>query len=175
MKNILYILLFGLIGCEQYVVETSDVTLSGKYVVSKLDVTNVDQSSEKDSLYLVGTTFNSVMPKPFNSIKINRFYIHFDYSTIRINLLGVDQFGRDIWEYGNYPNQIFYQILNNNSYHEGHLKFIYESEPKKTNVLIFLIENDGIESLQLKSSGIWLRGKDGQKQVVTLYLTRVGP
>lgn len=174
MKNILF-LFFGLLGCEQYVVETSDVTLSGKYVVSKLDITNVDQSTERDSLYLIGTTYNGIMPKPFNSIKINRFYVHFDYSTIRINLLGVDPYGRDIWEYGSSPNQIPYQILNNNSYYSGHLRFIYESEPNKTNVLTFIIENDGLETLQLKSSGTWLRGKDGQKQVMTLFLTRVGP
>lgn len=164
-----------LIGCEQYVVETSDITLSGKYVVSKLDITNVDQSTERDSLYLVGTTFNSNMAKPFDKIDINRFYIHFDYSTIRINLLGVTPYGRDIWEYGNPPNEIYYQILNNNPYFSGHLRFMYESQPGENNLLIFQIEDDGIESLQLKSSGSWLRGSDGQKQVMTLFLTRVGP
>jgi hypothetical protein len=174
-KVFFLILIFALLGCEQYVVETRDVTLSGKYVVSKLDITNVDQSTDKDSLYLVGTTFNGLMPKPFNRIEINRFYIHFDYSTIRINLLGVDPYGRDIWEYGNFPNQIFYQILNNNSYYSGHLRFAYESQPGVTNVLTFNIEHDGIESLQLKSSGTWLRGNEGQKQVMTLFLTRVGP
>lgn len=176
MKNIVFLLLsFIFLGCEKFVVEKSDVTLSGKYVVSRLDITNVDQSTEKDSLYLLGTTYNGQMPKPFNSIKINRFYIHLDYSTIRINLLGVDPYGRDVWEYGNPPNEIFYQILNNNSYYSGYLRFMYESEPGKTSVLTFMIEDDGFESLQLKSSGTWLRGKDGQKQVMTLYLTRVGP
>lgn len=176
MKNLIFLpFIFILFGCEQFVVETSDVTLSGKYVVSRLDITNVDQSTEKDSLYIIGTTYNGVMPKPFNSIKINRFYIHFDYSTIRMNLLGVDPYGRDIWQYGSHPNEIFYQILNNNSYYSGHVRFTYESEPGKTNTLIFLIEDDGYETLQLKSSGTWLRGKDGQKQVMTLYLTRVGP
>jgi len=39
----------------------------------------------------------------------------------------------------------------------------------------FFIEDDGFETLQLKSSGAWFNGKFGQKQVMTLSLTRVGP
>jgi hypothetical protein len=43
------------------------------------------------------------------------------------------------------------------------------------NTLTFLIEDDGFETLQLRSSGGWFKGKFGQKQVMTLYLTRLGP
>jgi hypothetical protein len=170
---LLLVLVFG--SCEQFVMETRDITLSGKYVVSKIDVTNIGQGDGQDSLYLIGTTFTSRAPKPFDTININRFYLHIDYSTIRINLIGQDIYGRDVWEFGNSPNQIFYQILNNNTYNNGFLRFSYESEPGKISTLIFLIEEDGIESLQLKSAGTWLIGDNGQRQIMTMLLTRIGP
>lgn len=169
--------MFVLTSCEKFVVDQSDVTLSGKYVVSMLDITNVDQSTEKDSLYRVGSTYlnKTNMQPPFDSIVINRFYIHLDYSTIRMNLKGVTQDGRDIWEYGASPNEIFYQILSNNAYNSGYLRFTYTSTNNKSSTLTFLIEDDGFETLQLKSSGTWLKGKEGQKQIMTIYLSRVGP
>jgi len=173
----IFLFCFFLASCEKFVVETSDVTLSGKYVVSMIDITNVDQSTEKDSLYRVGSTYfnKENMSDPFDSIVINRFYLHLDYSTIRFNLVGVTQEGRDIWEYGESNNPIFYQILSNNAYNSGYLRFTYRSTNNETNTLTFLIEDDGYETLQLKSSGAWLKGKEGQKQIMTLYLSRVGP
>ena len=177
MEKIYLILsLFLLTSCEKFVVETSDVTLSGKYVVSKLDITSVDQNTNRDSLYTVGSTYvNSILPDPIDSIVINRFYLHFDYSTVRMNELGVSPTGTDIWEYGSSPNEIFYRILSNNSYNNGFLQFDYVTSDGSARTLTFLIEDDGFESLQLKSSGAWFKGKFGEKQVMTLYLTRVGP
>ena len=119
MKRIVGILMFLVLitGCEKYVVEKSDITLSGKYVLSKLNVANVDQNQTPDSLYLLGSTYvNHNLPKPFDSIVIDDFYLHMDYSTIRLNLLGVTPTGKDIWEYGNSPNEIFYNILANNAH-----------------------------------------------------------
>lgn len=156
--------------------ERSDVTLSGKYVVSKLDITSVDQNTSKDSLYLVGTTYiNPTLPDPFDSIDINRFYLHMDYSTLKINQLGVTPSGRDIWEYGESPNEIFYRVLGNTTYSKGYLQFDYLTRDNSARTMTFYIEDDGLESLQLKSSGAWFKGKFGEKQVMTLYLTRVGP
>jgi len=175
-KIYLMLLLFLLTSCEKFVVETSDVTLSGKYVVSKLDITSVDQNTNRDSLYTIGSTYvNSVLPDPIDSIVINRFYLHFDYSTVRMNELGVSPTGSDIWQYGSSPNEIFYRILSNNSYNNGFLQFDYITVDGSARTLTFLIEDDGFESLQLKSTGAWFKGKFGEKQVMTLYLTRVGP
>lgn len=175
-KLYLILVLCLLTSCEKFVVETSDVTLSGKYVVSKLDITNVDQNQTRDSLYTVGDTYvNNLIPDPLDSIVVNRFYIHFDYSTVRMNELGVSPTGRDLWEYGSSPNEIFYRILSNNSYNSGFLQFDYVTIDGSARTLTFLIEDDGFESLQLKSSGAWFKGKFGEKQVMTLYLTRVGP
>jgi hypothetical protein len=92
-----------------------------------------------------------------------------------MNQLGVNPTGRDIWEYGASPNEIFYRILGNNSYNSGFVQFDYVASDKSVRTLTFLIEDDGFESLQLKSSGAWFKGKMGEKQVMTLYLTRVGP
>jgi hypothetical protein len=170
------LLSFLLISCEKYVLERSDVTLSGKYVVSKMEITNVDQNENRDSLYLMGDVYiNPLMPDPLDSIRINRFYIHFDYSTVRMNLIGVNPTGRDVWQYGSSPNEIFYRIISNNSYSSGFLQFDYLPIDGSSRTLTFLIEDDGFESLQLKSSGAWFKGKFGEKQVMTLYLTRVGP
>ena len=100
MKKVLFLFVVLLItSCEQYVTEMKDVTLSGKYVISKLEITNVDQNQTRDSLYLVGTSYvNRNLPHPFDSISINNSYIHFDYSTVRMKLLGVSQSGQDIWQ-----------------------------------------------------------------------------
>lgn len=175
-KIYLILVLFLLTSCEKFVLETSDVTLSGKYVVSKLDITNVDQNTNRDSLYTVGDTYvNSILPDPIDSIVVNRFYLHFDYSTVRMNQLGVNPTGRDLWQYGSSPNEIFYRILSNNSYNSGFLQFDYVTSDGSARTLTFLIEDDGFESLQLKSVGAWFKGKFGEKQVMTLYLTRVGP
>ena len=175
---IIYLVLLMLMvtSCEKYVVNNSDITLSGKYVVSRLDITNVDQTQTRDSLYTLGTTYkNSLLPKPFDSIRINRFYIHLDYSTIRMNWIGIDN-SRDIWEYPLPPEQmITYKILSNNAYNSGYLQFTYLNKSGTNSTMTFLIEDDGFETLQLKSSGAWFRGKFGEKQVMTLYLTRVGP
>jgi len=177
VKNLyLIILIFLLTSCEKFALERSDVTLSGKYVVSKLDITNVDQNTSKDSLYTVGDLYvNSVLPDPFDSIEINRFYWHMDYSTIRLNELGVTPYGQDIWQYGMSPDEIFYKILGNTTYSKGYLQFNYISKDGSSRTMTFYIEDDGIESLQLKSVGAWFKGKFGEKQVMTLYLTRVGP
>lgn len=178
MKKIILFCLIGFlfISCEKYVTNNSDLSLSGKYVVSKLDITNVDQSQTRDSLYLLGSVYyNSILPHPFDTIKINRFYIHLDYNTIRMNLLGVTQAGRDIWQYGVSPNEIFYRVFGNTAYHYGYIQFDYITRDNSSRTITFFIEEDGIENLQLKSSGAWFSGKFGQKQVMTLYLTRVGP
>lgn len=173
MRNVFLILfVLTLFSCEKYVVEKSDLTLSGKYVISRLDITNVDQNQTRDSLYILGSTYiNRGLPYPFDSIKINRFYLHMDYSVISLDLRGVTPDGRDIW--GLTP--IFYRVLSNNAYNSGYLQFTYEPPMGGANTLTFLIEDDGFETLQLKSSGAWFKGKFGQKQVMTLYLTRVGP
>lgn len=176
MKKIILIFILLFLGsCERYALPISDLTLSGKYKLTLLDATSVDQNITTDSLYRTGTVYiNRNLPKPFDSLVINRFYIHLDYSTLRMNLLGVTPFGSDVWEFGNSPNFIYYRVLNNNTYNHGYLQFDYENQTG-SKTLTFHIEEDGIESLQLQSTGSWARGKFGEKQVLTFVWTRVGP
>lgn len=178
MRKLILLLFVILIftSCEQYVVGVPDLTLSGKYVVSKVDVTNVDQNETRDSLYLMGTSCkNNMLPKPFDNIEINRFYIHFDYASIRMKLLGVTPYGQDVWKYGGSPNEIFYNTFGGTAYNKGYVQFNYITDDGSSRLVTFIIEDDGFESLQLKSAGAWFTGKFGQKQVMTLSLTRVGP
>jgi hypothetical protein len=150
--------------------------LSGKYVVSKLEITNVDQNQIRDEIYLIGDTYvNNNLPHPFNNIKINNFYIHFDYSTVRMDLRGVTKSGEDIWGYGVSPNEIFYKTFGTTPFHSGYLQYNYTSKNGGHVSMTFIIEDDGMETLQIKSSGAWFDGKFGQKQVMTMLLTRVGP
>ena len=176
MKKIILIILLFLTSCQFYVTEIKDVTLSGKYVVSKLEITNVDQNQIRDEIYLIGDTYvNNNLPHPFNNIKINNFYIHFDYSTVRMDLRGVTKSGEDIWGYGVSPNEIFYKTFGTTPFHSGYLQYNYTSKNGGHVSMTFMIEDDGMETLQIKSSGAWFDGKFGQKQVMTMLLTRVGP
>jgi hypothetical protein len=177
MKKLLLLsFILVLTSCEKYVTEIRDLSLSGKYVVSKLEVTNVDQNQTRDSLYLLGTTYNnSLLPKPFDNIRINNFYVHMDYSTIRMKILGVTPSGQDIWKYGSGTDPIFYNTFGATPFSFGYMQFSYITDDGSSRTITFLIEDDGFETLQLKSSGAWFNGKFGQKQVMTLSLSRVGP
>lgn len=176
MKKIVLIFLLFLSSCQFYVTEIKDVTLSGKYVISKLEITNVDQNQTGDEVYLIGDTYvNKNLPHPFNNIRINHFYIHFDYSTVRMSLVGVTPSGEDIWFYGTDPNYIFYKTFGTTPFHSGYIQYHYTTKDGNGVSMTFMIEDDGLETLQLKSSGAWFNGKLGQKQVMTMSLTRVGP
>ena len=176
MKKIVLITLLFFTSCQLYVTERKDVTLSGKYVVSKLEISSVDQNQTKDESYLLGSTYkNSKLPDPFNEIKINHFYIHFDYSTVRMKFQGVTNSGQDRWFYGSDPNYIFYKNFGGTPFHAGYIQYHYTTKEGSNVLITFMIEDDGLETLQLKSSGAWFAGKLGEKQVMTMSLTRVGP
>lgn len=175
MKKIILIILLFLTSCQFYVTEIKDVTLSGKYVVSKLEITSVDQSIPRIEKFFIGQTYvNNALGHPFNKIQINNFYIHFDYSTIRMGEIQVED-GRDIWDYGMSPKEIFYRVFGTTPFHSGYLEFDYLSKDGSRRSMKFIIEDDGLETLQLRSTGIWPNNQFGEKQTMTLFLTRVGP
>lgn len=175
MKKIILIIILFLSSCQLYVTEIKDVTLSGKYVVSKLEVTTVDQGHPKNKIYLLGDTYlNDNLGHPFNEILINNFYIHFDYSTVRMDWIRTES-GRDIWEYGMSPNYIFYKNFGRTPFHSGYIQFDYISKDGNPRSFKCIIEDDGLETLQLRSFESWPRGQFGEKEVITMLLTRVGP
>jgi hypothetical protein len=140
-----------------------------------LEITSVDQSNPRIEKFFINQTYvNNALGHPFNKIQINNFYIHFDYSTIRMGEIQVED-GRDIWEYGMSPKEIFYRVFGTTPFHSGYLEFDYLSKDGSRRSMKFIIEDDGLETLQLRSTGIWPNNQFGEKQTMTLFLTRVGP
>jgi hypothetical protein len=94
---LLIVLLFA--SCEQYVTEISDLTLSGEYVVTEVQVINSNGGLVQN--YSSGQTYsNNSLPHPFNKIKTNHFRIHFTYSEVYINKEVELVNGIWDWEYG---------------------------------------------------------------------------
>ena len=83
MKRIVGVLMFLILlsGCERYVVEISDVTLSGMYVVDWVTVVE-DKGNDTISFYENGEVFtDSNLYEPFDTIKTNDFNINFESSS----------------------------------------------------------------------------------------------
>lgn len=181
MKKYILLLLPLLISCEKYITEVSDLTMSGKYVVSKLQVVQTSYPTSKDSVYLNNQLFvNSNLPDPFDSIRINDFYIHFTYSNVMINWLGNDRFtGREIWKYGQRSNdQIFYNRVpwTFDGYSLGSIQFHYLPSNRNSVTPVTLhVDSDRFESLQLSGLEFTPQGPNGTRYRLVFSLTRVGP
>ena len=170
-----------LVSCEKYTTEIRDLTLSGKYVVTKMTVISISHAIEKDTTYLSGGVFtNSALPHPFNYIKVNDFYMHFTYSEVRMNWINRVPTGsnRDMWQYGESPNEIFYNRLpySYSAYDYGKIQFDYKPINENTYRRITLhVDSDLLESLQLSGLDIAPYGKDGPEYRFIFTLSRVGP
>ena len=181
-KFILFTLILGLfISCEKYTTNISDLTLSGKYVVSKMSIISTSHAITKDSTYLSNTIFrDSTLPHPFNYIKINDFYMHFDYSAIKMIWKNRIQTGleKDEWLYGNWPYEIFYNRIpySYNAYDLGTIQFDYIPINERSKRRITLhVDSDLPESLQLSGFDFAPYGKNGPRYKIIFSLTRVGP
>jgi hypothetical protein len=78
MKRIIGFLIFLVLltGCEKYVVEISNVTLSGLYVVDWVTIVG-DEGNDTIMTYQNGETFiDSNLHAPFNNIETNEFNIN---------------------------------------------------------------------------------------------------
>ena len=176
MKYIPLFILFLFTSCEKYSTEIQTLTLSGKYQISRLSVNYTDQTMNKDTVYRSGDVYideNPLAPTPFDTIRIGSTYIHLDEILINLRYLGQSN-GRDLWDR---RYQTDYSVYNNNRYQLGYLQFTYLDVIKtgSKHTLTFMIEEDGLETLQLKSSGVWPYSNYGQKKIITLLLSRVGP
>lgn len=176
---ILPVLLLSLFfsSCEKYVAGTT-VTLSGKYVINRITIKSVDQNTTGDSTYRSGDVYidtSRTTPIPFDRIKVGYTFIHFDYWSVNLRHLGIDPHDRkDIWDT---RYQTSYWIWGNNQWQSGYLQFTY-TDVIKTNArhkYTFQITEDKFESLELTSSGIWPSYQFGEKKIMIINLTRVGP
>lgn len=182
MRTIFYILIIALLtsltSCVKYVSGTN-VTLSGKYLINRITIKSVDQNVTIDSTYRAGDIYidsSSYAPIPFDSIRVGYTFFHFDYSLINLRYMGVDNSngGRDVWDT---RYRTSYWIWGNNQWQSGYIQFSYQ-DVVKTNAwhkFTFQITEDKLESLELTSSGIWPSYKFGEKKIMIINLTRVGP
>lgn len=167
-------------SCLKYTTEISDLTLSGKYVVSKVTIIQTSQPISKDTTYLSGQLFvNKSLPDPFDSIKVDNFYVHFDYTSIRMiwhNRLQDGQ--RDRWEYGESPNEIFYSRVpwSYDAFTLGKIQFDYKPKDRASyQRILFQVDSDLFETIQLSGLEFAPNGKDGPHYRLILSLNRVGP
>jgi len=178
MKKYLVIFLIGLTSCEKYVTNVSDLTISGKYVVSKLVVIETNNPNQGDTTYLSNQIFiNNSLPDPFDSIKVNDFYLHFDYSRVRIGLIGTN-LGREIWKYGDSPNYIFYNRVpwTFDAYTLGKISFEYVPMYRNSiSRVVLQVDSDLLESIQLSGFEFISDNRLGTKKRLVFSLTRVGP
>ena len=176
MKKLLFLLiLFFLSSCEKYVTETSTITLSGKYLLQKLSVVQIENPTDSIRNFVVGDmVINKFLPDPFDTLKVGAFYMDFNYSDLRMNYLRRTN-ERDVWEYGMSPNEIFWTRIpfSFDAYTFGKITFMYlpkdESSYRK---IILSIDSDLAESLQLSGLDFSPYGKNGPKYRYVFHLKR---
>ncbi len=176
MKKLLFFLiLFMLTSCEKYVTETSTITLSGKYLLQKLSIVQIENPTDSIRNFVVGdVVINRFLPDPFDTLKVGAFYLDFNYSDLRMNFLRRTN-ERDVWEYGMSPDFIFYHRvpLSFDAYTFGKITFMYlpkdESSYRK---IILSIDIDLAESLQLSGLDFSPYGKNGPKYRYVFHLKR---
>jgi hypothetical protein len=184
MIRIVGILMFLVLltGCEKYVVEKSDVTLSGLYVVDAIDI--IGNNGSTDTTLNQGQIFeSSIAPEPFNHIETNDFNINFesdglwgDFEMIWTNKN--NPFVTPQWLYDSRKLTNFYDgftIYGNNQLSLGTLQLNYTTADSVSHTMSFKIEKDGFESLQLLSTGSYPFGPNGTKSYFRLYMTRIHP
>ena len=184
MKRIVGILMFLVLlsGCEKYVVEKSDVTLMGLYVVDAIDI--IGNNGSTDTTLNQGQVFESdIVPEPFNYIKTNDFNICFhstgfwgDFGIIWVNKN--NPFMTPQWLYDSRNQMNAYDgftIYGNNQSSLGILQLNYTTPDSISKTIKFVIEKDGLESLQLLSTGSYPFGPNGTKSFFRLYMTRIHP
>lgn len=176
MKKLTFLfILFILSSCEKYVTETSTITLSGKYLLQKLSVVQIENPTDSIRNFVVGDmVINKFLPDPFDTLKVGAFYMDFNYSDLRMNYLRRTN-ERDVWEYGMSPNEIFWTRVpfSFDAYTFGKITFMYlpkdESSYRK---IILSIDSDLAESLQLSGLDFSPYGKNGPKYRYVFHLKR---
>lgn len=176
MKKLLFFLiLFMLTSCEKYVTETSTITLSGKYLLQKLSIVQIENPTDSIRNFVVGDmVINRFLPDPFDTIKVGAFYMDFNYSDLRMNFLRRTN-ERDVWEYGMSPDFIFYHRvpLSFDAYTFGKITFVYLPKDEKSyRKIILSIDSDLAESLQLSGLDFSPHGRNGPKYRYVFHLKR---
>ena len=168
MKKLLLLLLPILLlsSCIKYE-EPTLVSLSGEYVIDKITLTNVeDTSTVYQEIYLPGDIYlDQNASFPMDSIVCGLTRWHFDYSVVSFNPTfnpdGSTSWGTQYFYNYEYPLM---------SYGYGYVDINMLSDR-----LIFKLIDDQAESLTFRTTGHWTVNNSIKEVSVTLQLTRVGP
>lgn len=157
MKKIWLFILILLTSCEVYD-EPVSLSLSGEYIITQVTLYNYGGLYTNQINYYPGSNYvNPNETFPVNDIQVGFTRWHFDYSVISFF---PTQLGSGITSWG---VQYFYSIVGQYSVYElGYIQF-YTNNGFRT----FKILEDGVENLVLQTTN--------SNQIITLYLTRVGP
>lgn len=170
-----FLILLMLSSCEKYVTDTSTITLSGKYLLQKLSVVQIENPTDSIRNFVVGDmVINRFLPDPFDTLKVGAFYMDFTYSDLRMNFLRRTN-ERDVWEYGMAPNEIFWSRVpfSFDAYTFGKITFMYVPKDENTyRKIILSIDSDLAESLQLSGLDFSPYGKNGPKYRYVFHLKR---
>ncbi len=153
-------------SCEVYQ-EPKLLSLSGEYVIDKITLQSTENiSSATEIIYNPGDHYiNTNDIFPIDDIYVGFTRWHLDYSVISFFPIPTGT-GATHWQ-----RQYFYEVINHNSIYDlGYIKFQVNGS-----VRIFKIISDGLESLTLRTTGLWPNANVGPNQLVTLQLTRIGP
>ena len=168
MKRLIFVSLCVtfLTSCMKYS-EPTLLSLSGEYVVDRITYSKVESStSPEDTTYIPGTMYinpNDVFPMDSVSVGFTKW--HLDYTVISFCPTTLPS-GQVIW-----GKQYFYKTIGNHTIYDlGYIQFDVNSSSRT-----FKILSDGVESLTLRTTGLWSNGISGSDESVTIYLTRVGP
>jgi hypothetical protein len=170
-----FLILFMLTSCEKYVTDTSTITLSGKYLLQKLSIVQIENPTDSIKNFVVGDmVINRFLPDPFDTLKVGAFYLDFNYSDLRMNFLRRTN-ERDVWEYGMSPDFIFYHRvpLSFDAYTFGKITFVYLPKNEKSyRKIVLSIDSDLAESLQLSGLDFSPHGRNGPKYRYVFHLKR---
>jgi hypothetical protein len=168
MKKLIFIslTLSLLTSCLKYSEPTS-LSLSGEYVVDKITYSKIENSSSPgDTVYQPGDQYiNPNDNFPIDTVSVGFTKWHLDYSVISFCPTSLPS-GQVIW-----GKQYYYTIIGHHSINDlGYIQFDVNSTTRT-----FKIISDEIESLTLRTTGLWSNGNSGSDESITIYLTRVGP
>jgi hypothetical protein len=170
-----FLILFMLTSCEKYVTDTSTITLSGKYLLQKLSIVQIENPTDSIKNFVVGDmVINRFLPDPFDTLRVGAFYLDFNYSDLRMNFLRRTN-ERDVWEYGMSPDFIFYHRvpLSFDAYTFGKITFVYLPKDEKSyRKIVLSIDSDLAESLQLSGLDFSPHGRNGPKYRYVFHLKR---
>lgn len=154
-------------SCEYQGNNPVTVSLSGEYVIDRITSHSTDNTTNtNEQIFLPGDLYlNPYDVFPMDSIQVGFTRWHLDYNIISFYPVQ-NQNGQTIWQ-----RKYFYSVVHSFSQHDlGYIKFQVNGS-----IRIFKIIHDGMESLTLRTSGLWPYANLGPNQSVTLHLTRIGP